>query len=71
MVAGAAGLREAAAPNRSARRWAMSGETKLDTSPPREAISLTSFEEMKWCRSEAIRNTVSTPWSSLAFMPAI
>ena len=36
-----------AVPNRSARRRAIIGETKLETSPPREAISLTSLEAMK------------------------
>src|SRR5215469_2573144 len=41
------------------KAWAMVGVVKGVTSPPRNAISLTSRDAMAWWRGSAIRNTVS------------
>src|SRR5690348_16789124 len=41
------------------RAWATWVVVKGEMSPPSMAISLTSLEEIAWCRGSAIRNTVS------------
>src|SRR5678810_709878 len=56
---------------RSCRRSSTKGDTNLETSPARVAISRTNVPETNWNWSLGVMNTVSTSGISWRFMPAI
>ena len=64
-------VRRSARLTRCCSRSSTKGDTNLETSPPRLAISRTNVPETNWYWSLGVMNTVSTSGMSWRFMPAI